>query len=55
MATNIKYISIQGNPISFRLNDGAPIECRPNYATKPCIPQDEFDTTVSCQVCEQIF
>lgn len=53
--TKIKYISIQGHPVTFKINEGDTMECYPNHAVKPCLPQDAFAMVEECQVCGRQF
>ena len=51
----ITYLKISKNPYVFKINNGEPIECRPNQAKAPCFPQDDFDMIEECKVCGQKF
>ena len=50
----ITRLKISGSTERFLL-DKKEINCRPAVATKPCLPQDEFDQVESCKVCGKQF
>ncbi|WP_417200078.1 hypothetical protein [Bizionia sp.] len=52
--SRITYLKISGVTEQFLL-DKKEINCRPAAASKPCLPQDEFDTIESCKVCGKMF
>lgn len=52
---SIKYISITGQTSCQTITPTTPVNCYPDQAKKPCIPQDEFDMIESCKLCNQKF
>lgn len=52
--SKITHIKISSKTKHFR-KDGKDIDCRPDHAAEPCVPQDEFLTIESCKVCGKLF
>ena len=47
----IQLISLQGQPVQFKIDEGPVQECRPRCAKEPCVPEDWFDMIEICKVC----